>query len=94
MFKPNFTYTNKIVKNLTHIAGDRAVILNIPLIPKWDVSLRREAVLRSAHSSTAIEGNKLSYEEVSRLAEGRDIMATRKDRQEVLNYLEELGEIK
>ncbi len=93
MFKPNFTYTNKIVKNLTHIAGDRAVILNIPLIPKWDVSLRREAVLRSAHSSTAIEGNKLSYEEVSRLAEGRDVMATRKDRQEVLNYLEALGKI-
>jgi Fic family protein len=93
MFKPNFNFTNKIVKNLTVIAGSRAVVLNAPLIPKWEVSLRREAILRSAHSSTAIEGNPLSLEEVSALAAGRDIMVRRKDKQEVLNYLEALEKI-
>ena len=90
MFKPNFNFTNKIVRNLTLIAESRAVVLNASLIPKWEVSLRRDAILRSAHSSTAIEGNPLSLEEVSNLAAGRDIMVRRKDKQEVLNYLKAL----
>lgn len=87
MFKPNFRYTDKIVNNLTQIAVARELILNSPLIPKWEVSLRRDAILRSAHSSTAIEGNRLSFEQVSDLAQGREVTATRKDKQEVLNYL-------
>ena len=93
MFKPHFQYTNRIVKNLTLIAEARAIILNSPLIPKWEVSLRREALIRSAHSSTAIEGNPLSLEEVSALAAGREVMVSRKDKQEVLNYLEALEKI-
>ncbi|ODS34362.1 MAG: filamentation induced by cAMP protein Fic [Candidatus Scalindua rubra] len=93
MFKPNFHYTNKIVKNLTAISEARTIILNSPLIPKWEVSLRRDALIKSAHSSTAIEGNILSLEEVRNLAAGRDIIARRKDKQEVLNYLEALEKI-
>ncbi|MCL4558958.1 MAG: Fic family protein [Deltaproteobacteria bacterium] len=93
MFKPNFRYTDKIVNALTQIAVAREVILNSPFIPKWEVSLRREAIIRSAHSSTAIEGNRLSLEQVSDLAQGREIMATRKDKQEVLNYLKTLEAI-
>lgn len=93
MFEPNFTITNKIVKNLTFIAEARAIILNAPLVPKWEVSLRRDALLQSAHSSTAIEGNPLSLDEVIKLAEGREIMVRRKDKQEVLNYIEALEKI-
>lgn len=93
MFKPNFLYTNTIVKNLTHIAGAQAVIDNALLIPKWQVSLRREALIQSAHSSTAIEGNPLTLDEVSELAAGREIMVNRKDKQEVINYLEALERI-
>ena len=90
MFKPNFSFTDKIVRNLTLIAESRAIVLNAPLIPKWEISLRREAILKSAHSSTAIEGNPLSLEEVSNLVAGRDIIVRRKDKQEVLNYLKAL----
>jgi Fic family protein len=93
MFKPNFKYTDKIVKDLTLISEARTIILNSPLIPKWEVSLRRDALIRSAHSSTAIEGNPLSLDEVTDLAAGRDIMVRRKDKQEVLNYLEALEKI-
>lgn len=93
MFKPNFRYTDKIVSDLTQIAAARELVLNSPFIPKWEVSLRREAIIRSAHSSTAIEGNRLSLEQVSELAQGREIMATRKDKQEVLNYLKVLESI-
>lgn len=64
MFKPNFRYTHEIVNNLTQIAVARELILNSPLVPKWEVTLRREAIIRSAHSSTSIEGNRLSLEQV------------------------------
>ncbi|MEA2016617.1 MAG: Fic family protein [Actinomycetota bacterium] len=93
MFKPNFRYTNKIVNNLTRISTAVEVILNSPFIPKWEVTLRREAIIRKAHSSTAIEGNILSLEQVSDLANGREVMASRKDKQEVLNYLSVLEKI-
>ncbi|NQT67532.1 MAG: Fic family protein [Actinobacteria bacterium] len=87
MFKPNFRYTNKIVSNLIKISTAREIILNSPFIPKWEVTLQREAIIRRAHSSTAIEGNRLSLEQVSDLVHGREVMASRKDKQEVLNYL-------
>jgi len=93
MFKPNFRYTDKTVNALTQISASRELVLNSPFIPKWEVSLRREAIIRSAHSSTAIEGNRLSLEQVSDLAQGREVMATRKDKQEVLNYLRVLENI-
>ncbi len=92
-FKPNFRYTDKIVRTLTLIAEARAIVLNAPLVPKWEVSLRRDALLRSAHASTAIEGNRLSFEQVSDLACGREVMATRKDKQEILNYIKALERI-
>lgn len=93
MFKPNFQYTHKIVNTLMRISSARELILNSPLIPKWEVSLRREAIIHSAHSSTSIEGNRLSLEQVSDLAHGRKVMATRKDKQEVINYLNVLEDI-
>jgi len=90
MFNPNFRYTNEIVRQLTKISASREIILNSPLIPKWEVTLRREAIIQSAHSSTRIEGNRLSLDQVSNLAVGREVMATRRDKQEVLNYLKVL----
>ena len=90
MFDPNFKYTNKIVNNLVEIASSREIILNSYLVPKWQVSLRRDAIIKAAHASTAIEGNPLTLEEVSQLAQGRKVTATRKAQQEVLNYLEVL----
>jgi Fic family protein len=94
MFKPKFKYTNKTVKLLTRISAARETILNSPLIPKWNVTLRQEAIIHSAHSSTSIEGNRLSLEQVSELAQGREITAARRDKQEVLNYLDVLKNIK
>ncbi|MCD6579599.1 Fic family protein, partial [bacterium] len=93
MFEPNFRYTDKMVKYLNKIAEARTIIMNSPLIPKWEISLRKRALLSNAHSSTAIEGNILSLEEVTALSEGRDIMVKRKDKQEVLNYLKMLDKI-
>ena len=87
MFKPNYTITDKILNHLTEIAVARDIIDNARLVPKWEISLRREALIHAVHSSTHIEGNSLTLEEVSQLALGREISAIRKDKQEVLNYL-------
>jgi len=93
MFFPNFNYTHRIVRNLVEISSAREIILNAYLVPKWEISLRRDALIRAAHASTAIEGNPLTLEEVSQLAQGRKITATRKAQQEVLNYLRVLEDI-
>jgi len=93
MFKPKYKYTDKIIELLTKIAAGREVILNSPLIPRWEISLRKDAIIRSAHSSTSIEGNNLSLEQVSELAAGRKIMARRKDKEEVLNYIKVLEKL-
>ncbi|MBU0477959.1 MAG: Fic family protein [Candidatus Omnitrophica bacterium] len=89
-FNPRYTITEKILNNLTTIATAREVIEQAHLIPKWEASLRRQAKLRNTHSSTAIEGNKLTLEQVEALADGKNVIATDKDKKEVLNYLEAL----
>ena len=92
-FLPAFTYSHVMVKRLAAIAAAREVILHAHLVPKWEMSIRREQLIRAAHASTAIEGNPLSLEEVSQLAEGRDVMAARRAKAEVLNYLRVLEHI-
>jgi len=93
MFKPKYSITPNILSNLIKTAEARAVIDNAYLVPKWEVALRREALIKNAHASTAIEGNPLSLEQVSDLAMGRDIMAARKAKAEVVNYLKVLEEL-
>jgi len=93
MFKPKYSITPNILSNLIKTAEARAVVDNAYLVPKWEVALRREALIKNAHASTAIEGNPLSLEQVSDLAMGRDIMATRKAKAEVVNYLKVLEEL-
>jgi len=86
MYRPNFTITNKILNHIAEISASREVILNAPLLPKWEVKLRKEAILKMTHHSTSIEGNRLTMEEVNRLLRGEDIAAWEKDKKEVLGY--------
>lgn len=87
MFRPNFSYNNEIVNNLLEINSIRDFIANAPIMVEMEVSLKREALLKSAHHSTAIEGNPLTLNQVDRIAQGLKIRAQRKAKQEVLNYL-------
>lgn len=93
MFQPKYRITDKMLKYLTQISEYRSIILHAKLVPKWEVNLRREALLRSTHASTSIEGNSLSFEEVTDLMIGRDVTALMKDKREVLNYFQALEEL-
>ena len=92
-FNPKYIITEKILNNLTAITAAREVIEQANLVPKWEAKLRRQALLRNTHSSTAIEGNKLTLEQVKALVEGKEVVATKKDKQEALNYIEALEKI-
>jgi Fic family protein len=91
--KPKYTITDKILNNISQITAARTVIEHSKLIPKWELSLKREARIHNAHSSTSIEGNRLTFEQVKALAEKKEVIVSSKDKQEVLNYLEALDEI-
>ena len=93
MFNPKYIITDKILNNISRITAGREVIEHARLIPKWEMRLKREARIHNAHSSTSIEGNKLTLEQVKALAEHKEVTASLKDKQEVLNYLKALDAI-
>jgi len=86
MFSPIFSINNKILKTIGVIEGAKAVIDEAPLIPAYEKQFQQEAVVRTVHYGTRIEGNDLTFQEVSRLVEGQHISAGERDIQEVINY--------
>lgn len=90
MFCPEYRLTDKIVELLTIIAEGKAVIERARLLPKQELKLRRQAMIRMTHSSTAIEGNILNIHEVEALLNKQKIDAPVRDIYEVDNYLKAL----
>ena len=92
MFQPNFQRTDLLVEMIARIEVARDRIMRAPIVPRWEADLRLDALIRSAHHSTSIEGNPLSLEEVTDLlnGSGSDVLAHPRDKQEVLNYAEVL----
>ena len=88
MFTPQYTLTDSIVQDLTLIAEGKAVIERAKILPTAEIRLRRQALVRMTHSSTAIEGNILNLRQVEDLAAGRKIEASQRDIFEVKNYLQ------
>lgn len=90
MFNPEYKLTNKIVKMLTAIAEARAVIERAKLLPKQELKLKRQAIIRMTYNSTAIEGNRLNIREVEYLYANKKVDASERDIFEVKNYLNAL----
>lgn len=86
MFVAKYTITNLVLKNIGIIDASREVIVNAPLIPAWEAKFRKEAIERTVHHGTHLEGNRLSEEEVKDLLDGREVIARDRDIQEVINY--------
>ncbi|KKP70056.1 hypothetical protein A2X44_02475 [candidate division CPR3 bacterium GWF2_35_18] len=86
MFNPNFKISNKILNNLTEIAEIKSIVDRSPVLPKQEAHLRRRALIKMAHFSTSIEGNKLAEFQVQKVFEGEKIPAEQKEVLEVENY--------
>lgn len=97
MYTPKFTINNAILKNIGIIEAAREVIDHAPLLPYYEKEFQKDAMVRSVHHGTHIEGNELNLDQAERVIAGQEVVARQRDIQEVINYrrvTEYLGELK
>lgn len=86
MYQPKFTITNKILKNIGIIEASKEVITHAPLLPYYEKQFRDDALVRSVHYGTHIEGNELNLNQAEKVMLGQEVVARERDIQEVMNY--------
>lgn len=86
MYQPNYTITNKILKNIGSIEAAKEVIVDAPLLPLWEKQFKEDAIIRTAHHGTHVEGNQLNLDEAKQLLMGKEVVGRVRDVQEVINY--------
>ena len=97
MYSPKYRITNEILKNVGVIEAAKEVVDNAPLVPAWEKRFREEAIIRTVHYGTHLEGNELSLDDVEKVvqASGTDaaevtptqhIVGKERAVQEVINY--------
>ena len=86
MYIPKFVISNKILKNIGIIEACREVIDHAPLLPYYEKKFRDEAMTRSVHHGTHIEGNELNLSQAEKVLQGREVVGRDRDIQEVINY--------
>lgn len=89
MYTPSFKITNLMIMNLGKIEAAREVIINAPLLPLWEKRFREEALVRTVHHGTHLEGNQLDFNEAKEVIFSQNLHSVRtRDVQEVINYRE------
>ena len=84
---PQFSITPVLLTRIERIAALRERILAAAVNVAWIPALQMDSRARNAHSSTAIEGNPLTLEQVRAVEEGRELpIVADRARREVLNY--------
>ena len=86
MYSPKYSISNSILKYIGRIEASKEIIENAPLVPAYEAKFRQEAIIRTVHHGTHIEGNPLDTGEVAAVLSGQEINAKDRDIQEVLNY--------
>jgi Fic family protein len=86
-YQPQFRITPALLARAEQVAALRERILAGTVQVRWIPALQKDTRARNTHSSTAIEGNPLTLEQVCAVEEGREIpaVASRASR-EVTNY--------
>ena len=86
-YEPQFTITPALLRQIEAIAALRERIQGATVQVAWIPALQKDSRVRNAHSSTAIEGNPLTLEQV-RVVEANPELAPveTRARREVLNY--------
>ena len=89
----NYSITPRLVNMIEQIASLRERIRGATVNVTWVPALQMDSMARNAHSSTAIEGNPLTLEQVRASEEGREIPAAERSKREIVNYLAGLRHI-
>lgn len=88
VFRPKFTITPKLLSQVEAISAIRQQIQDSAIDVAWIPALQRDTRVRNAHSSTAIEGNPLTLEQVRAIEENLRLFSVpSRAKREVLNYL-------
>ncbi len=90
MFNPHYRSTPYLLQCLEKIAAHLALLKAAPAKTTLRLKIEREAVIQNVHSSTWIEGNTLSLEQVSNLSVNKDVNAPERQKREVSNALKAL----
>jgi len=93
-FSPAFSITPATASGLMRIEAVKQEILTLPITPRVLAHLRETARLFSTHYSTAIEGNRLTQEQVAKVIGGDQHFPGReRDQAEVKAYYAALDEV-
>lgn len=91
-YDPQYTITNNLLTQIIQCEVARELINNSPIIPYWERRFQNQALVRSIHHSTALEGNKLSLKETQEVLTNADFVTPRvRDALEIVNYREVIG---
>ena len=86
MYQPKYVISNKILKNIGGIEASKEIIENAPLVPSFEKQFQSDAMTRTIHHGTHIEGNDLTMYQTKKVLEGAEVYARARDIQEVVNY--------
>ncbi len=86
MYKPAYTITNTILRNIGIIEASKEVIDHAPLLPYYEKKFQQDALVRTVHHGTHVEGNELNLTQAEKVLMGQEIVARQRDVQEVINY--------
>jgi len=93
-YQPKFTITSRLLTLAQDIAALRERIAGATIEVPWIPALQKDTRARNTHSSTAIEGNPLTLEQVRAVEEGRTLTAVPdRARREVVNYFAALRHV-
>jgi Fic family protein len=92
-YQPEFTITPALLARVEAITALRERILGAAVQVAWIPALQKDARVRNAHSSTAIEGNPLTLDEVRAVEQGAPLPVPARAKREVLNYFAALRHI-
>ena len=86
-YQPQFIITPALLARVEQVAALRERIQAATVEVPWIPALQKDTRTRNTHSSTAIEGNPLTLEQVRAVEEGREIPAVAaRAKREVVNY--------
>lgn len=92
-YAPDFTITPALLTRVETIAALRERIQGAAVQVAWIPALQKDTRARNAHSSTAIEGNPLTLEQVRAVEAGAPLSVPTRVRREVVNYFAALRHI-
>ncbi len=92
-YRPQFQISPALLARVEAIAILRERIQGAAVQVSWIPALQKDSRIRNAHSSTAIEGNPLTLEQVRAVEEGATLPVPGRIRREVVNYFAALRHI-